>query len=103
MLVKISVECIAILLEVPSDWESCRKIVLADASLLSKMKNLNCEKIKAEVIAKIKKRINANPNFIPSEVKAISVAAKSICEWVHAVSNFYDVFQEITKKRQYCK
>ena len=67
------------------------------------MKNLNCETISKETIAKIKKKLSSNPMFVPMEVKSINMAAKSICEWIHAVNNFVDVFSEIVKKRDNCK
>ena len=45
----------------------------------------------------------SNPLFVPSEMKTINMAAKSICEWVHAVNNFTDVYREIQKKKDHCK
>ena len=50
---------------------------------------------------KIKAKISANPNFIPSEVKVINMAAKSLCEWVRSVSEFTDVWKEIDKKKKF--
>jgi dynein heavy chain len=45
----------------------------------------------------------SNPLFIPSEMKAINVAAKSLCEWVHAVNNYTDVYSEIKQKKENCR
>lgn len=36
-------------------------------------------------------------------MKSVSMAAKSICEWVHAVNNFTDVYHEISIKKENCK
>ena len=36
-------------------------------------------------------------------MKAINVAAKSLCEWVHAVNNYTDVYAEIKLKKENCK
>jgi hypothetical protein len=36
-------------------------------------------------------------------MKAINLAAKSLCEWVHAVNNFTDVYREISSKKDNCK
>ena len=41
----------------------------------------------------------SNIQFVPSELAKINQAAKSLCEWVHAVNNFTDIFKEITHKR----
>lgn len=38
--------------------------------------------------------------FVPHELGKINQAAKSLCEWVHAVNNFTDIFGEITTKRE---
>ena len=31
------------------------------------------------------------------------MAAKSLCEWVHAVNNFTDIYREINLKKENCK
>ena len=36
-------------------------------------------------------------------MKAINLAAKSLCEWVHAVSSFTDIFKDIQEKTDACK
>lgn len=36
-------------------------------------------------------------------MKAINVAAKSICEWIHAVNNYTDVYREIQNKKDNLK
>ena len=45
----------------------------------------------------------SNPLFIPSEMKQINLAAKSLCEWVHAVNNYTEVYAEIKQKKENCK
>ncbi len=37
--------------------------------------------------------------FVPHELAKINQAAKSLCEWVHAVNNFTDIFTDIQAKR----
>lgn len=63
------------------------------------MKGLDVGKIKQNTQNKIKAKIATNPNFIPVEVAKVSVAAKSICEWVRAVSEFTDVNNDVEKKK----
>ena len=99
----------AILLEEKTDWDHIKKNVLSDASLLSKLKNLKGENIRENTKNKIKKKskifslVADNPLFIPSEMKAINLAAKSLCEWVHAVSSFTDIYKDIQVKTEQCK
>jgi dynein heavy chain len=42
-MIKFAVECIAVVFELGSDWESCKKNILSDVNLLSKLKNLDCK------------------------------------------------------------
>ena len=44
-MVKFDVECVAILLEERTDWDHIKRVILGDASLLSKLKNLKGENI----------------------------------------------------------
>lgn len=102
-MVKYTIEAVAILLEEKTDWDHIKKNVLSDAGLLGKLKNLKGENITPKTKEKIKKKIADNPLFIPSEMKAINLAAKSLCEWVHAVSSFTDIFKDIQDKQSACK
>lgn len=91
-------ECVAILFEEKVDWDNIKKL-LADPSFLSKMKGLDVSKMKPLTQNKIKAKIASNAGFIPAEVAKVSVAAKSICEWVRAVSEFTDVNNDVEKKK----
>jgi dynein heavy chain len=44
--------------------------------------------------------VASNPMFVSNEMKNINMAAKSLCEWVHAVDNFSDIYKEITNKKE---
>ena len=45
VLIKYTMECVAILLEEKTDWDHIKKVVLSDAGLLNKLKNLKGENI----------------------------------------------------------
>ena len=47
-------------------------------------------------------KVASNPLFIPSEILKVNLAAKSLCEWVHAVSSFTDIFKDIQTKKEQC-
>jgi dynein heavy chain len=47
--------------------------------------------------------VASNPMFVSNEMKNINMAAKSLCEWVHAVNNFTDIYKEITNKKENCR
>ena len=96
--VKFTLECVSVLLEEKSDWDSIKKF-LADPNFLSRMKNLNVSNINAKTQGKIKAKILSNPAFVPAEVQKVNFAAKSMCEWVRAVSDFTEVNRDIEKKK----
>jgi dynein heavy chain len=48
----------------------------------------------------IKQKIASNEEFNPKTLEKISNAAKSICQWVIAVSKFTDVWEMIDQKRK---
>ena len=97
-IVKFTLECVAVLFEEKIDWDSIKKI-LADPNFLSRMKNLNVYNLNPKTQAKIKAKILTNANFIPSEIQKINQSAKSLCEWVRAVSDFTEVNKDIEKKK----
>ncbi len=45
VLVKFAVECVAIYLEEKTEWDHIKKVILGDAALLNRLKNLKCELI----------------------------------------------------------
>jgi dynein heavy chain len=96
--VKFTLECVSILLDEKNDWDSIKRF-LADPNFLSRMKTLNVYNINPKVQQKIKAKIASNPAFIPAEVQKVNFAAKSMCEWVRAVSEFTEVNKDIEKKK----
>ncbi len=69
-------------------------------SLLTRLKSLEPRFLKKENVAKVKARSKANPSFVPSEVVKQSVPAKSLCEWVLGLVEFYEVNKEIERKKE---
>ena len=33
-------------------------------------------------------------------MKSVNLAAKSLCEWIHAVNNFTDIYRDIALKKE---
>ena len=56
-------ECVAVLMDEKTEWDHIKRVILSDANLLSKMKNLKGENINAQTKEKLKKRCNLS-NFI---------------------------------------
>ncbi len=71
---------------------------MSDASFLNRLKTLKAEEINKNTQTKIKSKIASNPEFNPDVIKGINVAACSLCLWVRAVSDFTDIYKEISTK-----
>ena len=82
--VKFTLECVSILLQEKEDWESVRKTI-SDINFISRLKSLDVYHIPYKTEQTIKAKLKSNANFKPAEIKQISFAAKSFCEWVLAV------------------
>lgn len=95
-------ECVAVLLDEKTDWENVKKI-MADPNFLPRMRGLNLKAISQNVKTLIKQRIESNPNFTPTTLKAINNAAKNICEWVRSVHNYFEINKQIAVKREEVK
>ena len=51
-----------------------------------------------KVIQTLKKYI-ANPQFDVNKIEKVSVAAKSLCQWVHAIVHYNEVYQTVAPKQ----
>ncbi len=75
--------------------------MLADASLISKMKDVNPEAIADEISKKLKKKLIANAEFTEEKVATKQASARSIATWVHAVSECTEKSSEVASKQKY--
>ena len=69
------------------DWAKARKLTLADAKFLSKVKEFDPKSIDADMV----KRLNpivSKEFFTVESIMRKSVAAAALCEWVPAVYEF---------------
>jgi len=75
--------------------------MLADASLISRMKDVDPDRIPEDVQRKIKKKLASNAEFTEDKVATKQAAARSIAIWVHAVSECTEKSQEVASKQKY--
>lgn len=73
--------------------------LLADASLIERMKGLDIEHIPDPVQRKVKMEIKSNDQFDPDIVAGIQKSARNIVAWVRAVADFTDIAKEIDAKK----
>lgn len=75
--------------------------MLADASLITKMQNMDYDHIAEDIQRKVKKKLASNPEFTPEIVGSKQGSAKSIAKWVKAVSEYTEIAKEVESKQKY--
>lgn len=74
------------------------KTELNDTNFLQRIKGFDKDNIKEATLRKMEKYIK-NPQFTPKLVMNVSSAAGALCQWVHAMKIYAEVFREVEPKR----
>eukprot|EP00929_Paragymnodinium_shiwhaense_P077086 TRINITY_DN3967_c0_g4_i1.p1 TRINITY_DN3967_c0_g4~~TRINITY_DN3967_c0_g4_i1.p1 ORF type:complete len:2593 (+),score=910.05 TRINITY_DN3967_c0_g4_i1:931-7779(+) len=84
-------------MEKPPSWPQA-KTELNDVNFLQRIKNFDKDNIKDATLRKMEK-YTKDPNFQPKLVMNVSLAAGALCQWVHAMKIYAEVFREVEPKR----
>jgi dynein heavy chain len=74
------------------------KIELNDTNFLNRIKGFDKDNISNATLRKMEK-YTKDPNFTPKLVQNVSSAAGALCQWVHAMKIYAEVFREVEPKR----
>merc|ERR1719498_515659 len=74
------------------------KTELNDTNFLSRIKNFAKDDITNATLRKMEK-YTKDPNFTPKLVQNVSAAAGALCQWVHAMKIYAEIFREVEPKR----
>ena len=74
------------------------KVELNDVQFLPRVKNFDKDNIKDGVLRKVEK-FTKDPGFTPKLVANVSAAAGALCQWVHAMKIYAEVYREVEPKR----
>ena len=97
--VKMVMDGVDILLNETPDWEHSKK-VLGDPAFLRRLVDYDKENVDENVMRRLRRHIQANDDFNPADVGQVSVAAKTLCVWVLAISEYDEVYRQV-KPKQY--
>ncbi|KAF4711294.1 hypothetical protein FOZ63_000413, partial [Perkinsus olseni] len=81
----------------PPTWAQA-KLELNDVNFLHRIKTFDKDNISNTTVKKIEK-FTKDPTFTPTAVGKVSVAAGALCQWVHAMKVYAEVFREVEPKR----
>merc|ERR1719353_714524 len=74
------------------------KTELNDTNFLNRIKNFDKDNITNATLRKTEK-YTKDPNFTPKLVQNVSAAAGALCQWVHAMKIYAEVYREVEPKR----
>ena len=79
-------------------WDRA-KVIMGRIEFIKDLQNYKRDDISERTIRQLQKYIN-NPEFKPEEVAKSSKACKSMCSWVIAINNYYEVTRVVIPKKE---
>jgi dynein heavy chain len=92
-------KAIMILLGGKTDWKEIKKYISDVNGFLKELMTFNVEKVKDKTWEKVRKDYINSPNFEPSRVKSVNIAAASLCVWAIACSRYAEVTKKVGPKK----
>eukprot|EP00163_Fabomonas_tropica_P009439 TRINITY_DN1923_c0_g1_i1.p1 TRINITY_DN1923_c0_g1~~TRINITY_DN1923_c0_g1_i1.p1 ORF type:complete len:2652 (-),score=902.80 TRINITY_DN1923_c0_g1_i1:9-7298(-) len=97
-LVRITMEAVCTLKNIEPTWVEAKKL-LGQMDFLKQLEEYDKDSIPDGMLRKLKPYIK-NPQFVPEIVQQTSVAAKSLCMWVHAMDSYAHIYRDVKPKMQ---
>ena len=91
-------EAVLILLGKEPTWENAKK-VLGEATFLNDLKNFDRDNVSDKTLKKIG-IYTKNPELEPDKVAIVSVACKSLMQWIMAIENYAKVYRIVAPKQE---
>lgn len=89
---------VCVLFQKKPDWPTA-KIMLGDPNFLKKLLQFDKNSLPDKVFHKLRKYTN-HPDFNPESVGKVSLACRSICEWVLALEHYNEVYKMVKPKQR---
>ena len=90
-LVTMVMAAVCTLLDKKTDWGEAKK-VLGSPDFLQNLIGLDKNKIPDKIFVKLRK-FSKHPDFKPETVGKVSLACKSMCQWVIALEHYHEVYK----------
>ena len=97
--VKTVLECVCILLNEKTDWDSAKK-VMSKGDFLQQLQEYDKDNIPEKFLKKLRKEYLHLPEMDPAVVGKVSTAGLGLCLWVRAMDVYADVAKEVGPKKE---
>uniref|UniRef100_A0A1I8MW68 Dynein axonemal heavy chain 2 n=1 Tax=Musca domestica TaxID=7370 RepID=A0A1I8MW68_MUSDO len=91
-------EAVLILIGKEPTWENAKK-VLGEATFLNDLKNFDRDNISDKTLKRIA-LYTKNPELEPDKVAVVSLACKSLMQWIIAIENYGKVYRIVAPKQE---
>ena len=91
-------EAVCVLLGEEPDWDAAKKL-LSNSQFIANLQNYDKDNIGDKTLRKLRKYVNQEVMQVDN-VKKVSVAATSLCMWVHAMHTYSIVAKEVEPKKR---
>lgn len=91
-------EAVLILLGKEPTWENAKK-VLSESTFLNDLKNFDRDHISDKTLKRIA-MYTKNPELEPDKVAVVSLACKSLMQWIMAIENYGKVYRIVAPKQE---
>ncbi|KAM7351793.1 dynein heavy chain 2, axonemal kl-2 isoform 2-T2 [Cochliomyia hominivorax] len=91
-------EAVLILIGKEPTWENAKK-VLGEATFLNDLKNFDRDNVSDKTLKRIA-LYTKNPELEPEKVAVVSVACKSLMQWIMAIENYAKVYRIVAPKQE---
>ncbi|XP_023298158.2 dynein axonemal heavy chain 2 [Lucilia cuprina] len=91
-------EAVLILLGKDPTWENAKK-VLGEATFLNDLKNFDRDNVSDKTLKRIA-LYTKNPELEPDKVAVVSLACKSLMQWILAIENYAKVYRIVAPKQE---
>ena len=98
VLVTLVMSAVCTLLQTKPEWATAKQI-LGDPLFLQRLFDFDKNSVPEKVFVKLRK-YTKHPDFTPEMVGAVSMACKSMCQWVLAMEHYHEVIKMAKPKQR---
>lgn len=93
-------EAVMIIFGEKTEWNHVKKVISNPKAFVDSMKTFDVKSLDQKKLTVLRKKYIQRKDFVPGEVEKVSIAAKSMCEWVLALDKYAYVLKKVAPKQE---